>query len=153
MSAEDRVETDRRRHAAWARYAKETGDTPAMPAATVVVLRDGADGPETLMLRKNSKIAFGGMWVFPGGKVDAEDWNEGDEHDEGDKDNEGDLEANAGATAQADTLAGGRTLRCGSELVTQATPPLALTHNRGYSTTSPTSFREDEAPPSTQFRI
>ena len=25
------------------------------------------------MLRKNSKIAFGGMWVFPGGRVDDED--------------------------------------------------------------------------------
>ncbi|HCH79598.1 MAG TPA: NUDIX hydrolase, partial [Acidimicrobiaceae bacterium] len=46
-----------------------------MPAATVVVLRDGPEGPETLMLRKNSKIAFGGMWVFPGGKVDDEDWD------------------------------------------------------------------------------
>ena len=56
MSAEDRVETDRKRHAAWAKFAKETGDTPAMPAATVVVLRDGPEGPETLMLRKNSTI-------------------------------------------------------------------------------------------------
>jgi 8-oxo-dGTP pyrophosphatase MutT (NUDIX family) len=44
-----------------------------IPAATVVLLRDGADGMETLMLRKNSKIAFAGMWVFPGGKIDAED--------------------------------------------------------------------------------
>lgn len=26
------------------------------------------------MLRKNSKIAFGGMWVFPGGRIDAEDY-------------------------------------------------------------------------------
>jgi 8-oxo-dGTP pyrophosphatase MutT (NUDIX family) len=79
MSAEDRVETDRKRHAAWARFAKETGDTPALPAATVVVLRDGPEGPETLMLRKNSKIAFGGMWVFPGGKVDVGDWDGADE--------------------------------------------------------------------------
>ena len=45
MSAEDRVETDRKRHAAWAKFAKETGDTPAMPAATVVVLRDGPRAP------------------------------------------------------------------------------------------------------------
>ena len=80
MTAEDRVETDRKRFAAWAKHAQESGDEPARPAATVVVLRDGPDGPETLMLRKNSKIAFGGMWVFPGGKVDAEDW-EGAEDD------------------------------------------------------------------------
>ena len=58
MTAEDRVETDRKRFAAWAKHAQESGDEPARPAATVVVLRDGPDGPETLMLRKNSKIAF-----------------------------------------------------------------------------------------------
>ncbi len=42
-------------------------------AATVVLLRNSANGLETLMLRKNSKLAFGGMWVFPGGKVDPSD--------------------------------------------------------------------------------
>lgn len=43
-------------------------------AATVVLLRDGAQGLETLMLRRNSKLAFaGGMWVFPGGRVDPDD--------------------------------------------------------------------------------
>jgi 8-oxo-dGTP pyrophosphatase MutT (NUDIX family) len=47
--------------------------TVILPAATVILLRDTASGPETLMLRKNSKIAFGGMWVFPGGRVDDED--------------------------------------------------------------------------------
>jgi len=36
-------------------------------------VRDSSDGIETLMLRRNSKIAFGGMWVFPGGSVDDED--------------------------------------------------------------------------------
>ncbi len=41
-----------------------------IPAATVLLLREGGDGPEVLMLRRNSKIAFGGMWVFPGGRVD-----------------------------------------------------------------------------------
>ena len=40
---------------------------PAIPAATVVLLRDGDDGLETLMLPRTSKVAFGGMWVFPGG--------------------------------------------------------------------------------------
>jgi len=42
-------------------------------AATVVLLRDGDDGLETLMLRKNSRLAFGGMWVFPGGRIDDGD--------------------------------------------------------------------------------
>lgn len=58
----------------------ESGTTRALiPAATVVLLRDGADGMETLMLRKNSKIAFGGMWVFPGGRIDPEDGGECDD--------------------------------------------------------------------------
>jgi len=52
---------------------------PARPAATVIVLRDGERGLETLMLRRNSKIAFGGMWVFPGGRVDEGDRVEDDE--------------------------------------------------------------------------
>lgn len=42
-------------------------------AATVVVLRQSTSGMEVLMLKKNSKIYFGGMWVFPGGRVDPED--------------------------------------------------------------------------------
>ena len=43
-------------------------------AATVVLVRDGDSGLETLMLRRNSKLAFaGGMWVFPGGRVDPGD--------------------------------------------------------------------------------
>ncbi|HTO00366.1 MAG TPA: NUDIX hydrolase [Microthrixaceae bacterium] len=46
----------------------------AIPAATVVVLRDGDDGVETLMLRRDGKLAFaGGMWVFPGGRIDPGD--------------------------------------------------------------------------------
>ena len=56
------------------RIAAGKGDaTVIVPAATVVLLRDTGAGPETLMLRKNSKIAFGGMWVFPGGRVDDDD--------------------------------------------------------------------------------
>lgn len=46
---------------------------PAIPAATVVLVRDGGEGLETLMLRRNTRGAFGGMWVFPGGRVDPDD--------------------------------------------------------------------------------
>lgn len=46
---------------------------PAIPAATVVLVRDGAAGVEVLMLHRVSKVAFGGMWVFPGGRVDEDD--------------------------------------------------------------------------------
>lgn len=48
-------------------------DNPAIPAATVVLLRDTADGIETLMLHRTSKVHFGGMWVFPGGRIDDAD--------------------------------------------------------------------------------
>jgi len=48
-------------------------DDTIVPAATVVLVRDGDGGLETLMLHKNSKLAFGGMWVFPGGRIDDED--------------------------------------------------------------------------------
>jgi len=67
------------------RYTKWAEDTPAegrqaIQAATVILLRDGAQGLETLMLRRNSKLAFvGGMWVFPGGRVDPEDCLPGDD--------------------------------------------------------------------------
>lgn len=44
-----------------------------IPAATVVLVRDGAQGVEALMLRKNRGMAFGGMWVFPGGRVEEAD--------------------------------------------------------------------------------
>ena len=58
---------------------KQTPELPApIDAATVVIARDSADGIEVLMLRKNSKIHFGGMWVFPGGKVDPDDYNDQD---------------------------------------------------------------------------
>lgn len=56
-----------------ARSESDHGVQAAIPAATVVLLRDGEAGVEVLMLRKNSKITFGGMWVFPGGKLDPED--------------------------------------------------------------------------------
>ncbi|MED6327483.1 MAG: NUDIX hydrolase [Actinomycetota bacterium] len=64
---------DHNRYDAYARNHAQHGDSELIPAATVVLLSDGAEGVETLMLRKNSKIAFGGMWVFPGGRIDEGD--------------------------------------------------------------------------------
>jgi 8-oxo-dGTP pyrophosphatase MutT (NUDIX family) len=57
------------------RYWLNEGETSELvSAATVVLLRDGPSGLETLMLRRNSTLDFaGGMWVFPGGRVDAAD--------------------------------------------------------------------------------
>jgi 8-oxo-dGTP pyrophosphatase MutT (NUDIX family) len=50
--------------------------TPSDPrhASTVVLLRDGASGPEAYLLRRVRGMAFaGGMHVFPGGAVDPDD--------------------------------------------------------------------------------
>jgi len=51
------------------------GEVPdVIPAATVILIRDGGDGLETLVLRRNAKLAFaGGHWVFPGGRIDDGD--------------------------------------------------------------------------------
>ena len=51
-------------------------ETPSIPAATVILLRDSDRGVETLMLHRTSKVHFGGMWVFPGGRIDPEDYPE-----------------------------------------------------------------------------
>jgi len=57
--------------------AAAADENPAIPAATVVLLRDHAAQLEVLMLHKTSQIAFGGMWVFPGGRIDEEDYPPG----------------------------------------------------------------------------
>jgi len=78
-------------------YGEDPGSAdagnPAIPAATVVLLREGtasagggvavagAATVEVLMLHKASRIAFGGMWVFPGGRIDADDFAPGRELD------------------------------------------------------------------------
>jgi 8-oxo-dGTP pyrophosphatase MutT (NUDIX family) len=47
--------------------------SPLIPAATVLLLREVESAVETLMLRKTRGQAFGGMWVFPGGRVEDGD--------------------------------------------------------------------------------
>jgi 8-oxo-dGTP pyrophosphatase MutT (NUDIX family) len=55
----------------------DAGSTPVVPArdaATVMLLRDGAEGLEVFMLRRNLQSDFvGGAYVFPGGGVDDHD--------------------------------------------------------------------------------
>jgi len=44
------------------------------PAATVLLLRDSRGQLEVLMMQRAGSVAFlGGMWVFPGGRVDPAD--------------------------------------------------------------------------------
>ena len=50
-----------------------SGSAPLLDAATVVLLRDGDAGVECLMVRKTSGQEFGGLWVFPGGRVEEAD--------------------------------------------------------------------------------
>jgi glyoxylase-like metal-dependent hydrolase (beta-lactamase superfamily II)/8-oxo-dGTP pyrophosphatase MutT (NUDIX family) len=46
----------------------------ARPAATLILLRDGAQGVEVLMMQRSQKSAFlGGAYVFPGGSIDPAD--------------------------------------------------------------------------------
>ena len=73
MSASGRRWLDGVRLGEWERHFESRGEATPIPAATVVLLRDGPSGLETLMLRRNTGIDFGGMWVFPGGRIDPGD--------------------------------------------------------------------------------
>jgi 8-oxo-dGTP pyrophosphatase MutT (NUDIX family) len=45
-----------------------------LPSATVIIVRDGPGGVETLMVKRNVELSFhGGAWVFPGGRIDPVD--------------------------------------------------------------------------------
>ena len=50
------------------------------PAATVMLVRDGASGVEVFLMERSAHGMFGGLHVFPGGKVDGADhakrWND-----------------------------------------------------------------------------
>ncbi|MCY3632813.1 MAG: NUDIX hydrolase [bacterium] len=74
--------SDSKRHR-FTDWAGQSEDAPELvAAATVVLLRDAPEGLETLMMRRSSKLSFvGGMWVFPGGRVDDDDYPAGQPDD------------------------------------------------------------------------
>ena len=48
--------------------------TPPRLAATIILLRGGAQALELLLVRRNPEARFmGGVWVFPGGAVDRDE--------------------------------------------------------------------------------
>ena len=85
------------------RGARTDGEvTVPRQAATVIVLRGGAETLEVLLVQRNPAARFmGGAWVFPGGAVDA---------DEG----EGDGAHRAAAVRELDEEAGDRGRRPGA---------------------------------------
>ena len=54
-------------------YGRRVGRVP-VPAATAVLLRAAPGGIQTLLLRRSPDLpVMGGVWAFPGGRVDAVD--------------------------------------------------------------------------------
>ena len=52
--------------------------SPALPAASTILVRRAKDGLETLLLKRSDELKhMPGLWVFPGGKVEVSD--EGDD--------------------------------------------------------------------------
>lgn len=58
-----------------ARRFRAEGGTPAVPrvAATVLLLRPAGPDFEVYVIRRVAAMAFGGMYAFPGGRVDPSD--------------------------------------------------------------------------------
>ena len=54
---------------------QQNAPAEAVPAATILLLRDGAEGLEVFMVVRHHQIDFAsGALVFPGGKADPEDF-------------------------------------------------------------------------------
>lgn len=54
----------------------------AIPAATVIIVRDLPEGCEVLMIERHKQLAFaGGALVFPGGRIDIDDRRITEMHD------------------------------------------------------------------------
>ena len=54
---------------------KPTQDTKTIPSATIIMVREANNGLETFMVVRHHKIDFAsGALVFPGGKIDDQDY-------------------------------------------------------------------------------
>jgi glyoxylase-like metal-dependent hydrolase (beta-lactamase superfamily II)/8-oxo-dGTP pyrophosphatase MutT (NUDIX family) len=52
----------------------DSSSSAPRPAATLILLREGAAGPEVFLLQRSHRASFvAGAYVFPGGSIDAED--------------------------------------------------------------------------------
>lgn len=52
----------------------DRNDSPLLPSASVILLRDTPAGPETFLVKRHGlSDVLGGAYVFPGGKVDPQD--------------------------------------------------------------------------------
>jgi 8-oxo-dGTP pyrophosphatase MutT (NUDIX family) len=55
-----------------------SSEASALPAATILLLRDHDGALEVLLAQRHSQLAFhGGAWVFPGGKIEPADRRDG----------------------------------------------------------------------------
>ena len=57
---------------------QNTAIAEALPSSTVALVRDGADGPELLLVLRHGKASFANSYVFPGGLVEAQDFDVAD---------------------------------------------------------------------------
>ncbi len=83
-------------------FSEET--SLALPAASVVVVRQTHNGLETLLLKRSDELKYmPELWVFPGGKV--EDSDEGDDDlEQARRGAARELQEEAGLSLQAETL-------------------------------------------------
>ena len=83
-------------------FSEET--SPALPAASVIVVRQTHNGLETLLLKRSDELKhMPELWVFPGGKV--EDLDEGDDDlEQARRGAARELQEEAGLSLPAETL-------------------------------------------------
>ena len=54
-------------------HDRTTAAVKPLPSATVILIREGPDNPEVLMVQRHARATFGTSYVFPGGIVDRYD--------------------------------------------------------------------------------